>query len=324
MANCLVFESDSRKYAIPVQNVKSIFWMPKLSPIEGAPPWVAGLLNWHGQIIKVIDLAMRFGHSHQAYKLNNTIILIHHHSELMGLIVDSVSGLFELDLSPECTDVPGEELYSCEIKFGDEILGLLNVSYLMAPNAVSHQGDFEAVNFQAEFDQISGANKTLLEKRTHHLTQQGIEHSKENLKGFAIVDIGGIRFAIELPLIAEFTHLRSCTLLPCCPPHIIGAMNLRGEILTIVDISIFLDLNQISDRHEIVVLQLGSKRMGLAVGRVEDLYYASAGEISQLQDAGEHHIHCHALLRYGSDVAGILDIEGMHSGNLLEVNEQVI
>ena len=41
----------------------------------------------------------------------------------------------------------------------------------------------------------------------------------------------------------EFTNITRVTPIPCTPPHIVGNLNLRGEILTLIDLSNFLQLN---------------------------------------------------------------------------------
>ena len=64
----------------------------------------------------------------------------------------------------------------------------------------------------------------------------GDEQNTNEQIPIAIVNLQGEYFGMDLSLVREFTKVSSFSPIPCCPEHIIGNMNLRGEILTLVDI----------------------------------------------------------------------------------------
>jgi chemotaxis signal transduction protein len=97
-------------------------------------------------------------------------------------------------------------------------------------------------------------------------------------------------------------------------------MNLRGEILMVMDITPLLKLQSLLDQKEIVVLQYKQKRIALAVQQIENLHSVANHNITPLQDSEEKHAYCKSLLRDGDVVAGILDLEAMLSGDVLVVD----
>lgn len=157
----------------------------------------------------------------------------------------------------------------------------------------------------------------------HQLANAVTIQTNQNLKGFAIVQIGGIAYAIEMQYITEFTHLKQCTSIPCCPSHILGLINLRGEILSVIGMASLLKIDDLSDQNEAVILQFENKRMALAVQQVNDFRYFGEQNISALQDIDEHRARCKSLLRYDDQVAGILNLDDILLTELLEINEQV-
>ncbi|MBU3629096.1 chemotaxis protein CheW [Polynucleobacter sp. AP-Reno-20A-A9] len=332
MPSFLVFESESVQYAIPAESVESISWLPELSPIEAAPPWFIGLANWHGEVVHVLDLGLRFKHQPRAYSTTTNIILVSTPQMRCGLIADSVRGLAEVSSEaivkreltvPSDFNVAYSDLIEGEIKQGDDIILMLNLQKLLTVQ-IGHErisdGDeppYEPVNLIAKHDEV------IFRARMHHLALPMIDHKNENQDGFALVMIGGIRYAIEISYITEFTHLKQCVSLPCCPSYILGVINLRGEILSVIDMTSLLNIQNIVDKQDIVILQFESKRIALAVQKVEDLRYFDRHLISTLQDAEENHARCKSLLRVDEGVAGILDIEAILLGSLLEVDEQV-
>jgi purine-binding chemotaxis protein CheW len=332
MPSFLVFESESVHYAIPARCVDSIFWMPELSPIEAAPPWFVGLVNWHGEVVHVLDLGLRFKHPPREYSSSTNILLVSTPQMRCGLIADHVMGLVEVSdeavvkreiTTPSDFSAAYSDLIEGEIKQGDEIMLLLNLQKLLTvqiggeSSAANHGATRELTHFPAM------RNEAVFRARMHQLSLPIVDNKSENRDGFALVTIGGIRYAIEIAYITEFTHLKQCIPLPCCPQYILGVINLRGEILSVIDMTSLLNIQNIVDKQDIVILQFESKRIALAVQNVEDFRYFDRNLISSLQDVEEHHARCKSLLRVDEGVAGILDIEAILLGGQLEVDEHV-
>ncbi|MBU3613234.1 chemotaxis protein CheW [Polynucleobacter sp. MG-27-Goln-C1] len=332
MSSFLVFESELVRYAIPAEAVDSIFWMPTLSPIEAAPPWFVGLANWHGEVVHVLDLGLRFKHSPRNYLTSTNIILVSTPQMRCGIVADSVMGLTEASFEsivkremamPSDFSSAYSDLIEGEIKQGDEIILLLNLQNLLTVKIgqefpkVGEDSSFELVNSRTAHDE------EVFSARMHQLALPVIDNKNENKDGYALVTIGGIRYAIEIAYITEFTHLKQCVPLPCCPQYILGVINLRGEILSVIDMTSLLNIQNIADKQDIVILQFESKRVALAVQKVEDFRYFDRHLISNLQNVEEHHAQCKSLLKVDDGVAGILDIEAILLGSLLEIDEHV-
>ncbi|MBU3538683.1 chemotaxis protein CheW [Polynucleobacter sp. UK-Gri1-W3] len=332
MPSFLVFESESVRYAIPTESVDSIFWMPELSPIEAAPPWFIGLANWHGEVVHILDLSLRFKHSPRSYSTLTNIILVSAPQMRCGIVSDSVMGLVDVPLEsivkremvmPSDFSTPYADLIEGEIKHEDQIVLLLNLQKLLTVQigddaSTSHgESELPSTKFLAEH------NEEIFRARMHQLAMPIIDQQEKDRDGFAIVAIGEIRYAIEIAYIAEFAHLKQCAPLPCCPPYILGVINLRGEILSVIDMTTLLNIQNIADKRDIVILQFESKRIALAVQRVEDFRYFDRHHISALQDVEDQHAQCKSLLKVDDGVAGILDIEAILLSSMLEIEERI-
>ena len=55
------------------------------------------------------------------------------------------------------------------------------------------------------------------------------------LLGLAVVELGDELFGVELAAVQEFCEIVQLTPIPCCPPHILGAISLRGDLVTLID-----------------------------------------------------------------------------------------
>lgn len=81
------------------------------------------------------------------------------------------------------------------------------------------------------------------------------------------------QYAVDLPWVQEVLRLPAATPIPRAPWAIRGLMNLRGEIVSILDLGHLLNLPEQSCEPEfaVVVIQEGRK-LALSVPRVGDVY----------------------------------------------------
>lgn len=73
------------------------------------------------------------------------------------------------------------------------------------------------------------------------------------------------RYAVESRFVREVVPLDNLTPLPCTPDFVLGIVNLRGEMLSVIDIKKFFDLPQkgLGDLHKIIVLEAEPMRFGI-------------------------------------------------------------
>lgn len=73
------------------------------------------------------------------------------------------------------------------------------------------------------------------------------------------------RYAIESAYIGEVYPLKDLTPLPCTPLFVLGIMNMRGRIISVLDIRKFFDLPEkgLSDLNKVIILQGGAMEFGI-------------------------------------------------------------
>ena len=69
--------------------------------------------------------------------------------------------------------------------------------------------------------------------------------------------LGGETYALEITHVREVHPLRGLTPLPGVPPFVAGLVNVRGEILSVVDLRDFFGLpaGETTDRNRVIVLE---------------------------------------------------------------------
>lgn len=108
------------------------------------------------------------------------------------------------------------------------------------------------------------------------------ERARRYAQGSAMVEDGAkaevLRFrlrdevyAIELRLMRKVQLARGLTPVPCTPPHVAGILNIRGDVVAVLDLANMLGLDSPiapSERSRVLVVELAEMRVGLLVDEV--------------------------------------------------------
>lgn len=87
----LYFRVSNMQLCVPLDHVSKVLPLMALQPVPGAPPYLRGLMNLHGESIPVMDLAARLGHqSEQNYTLDTPILLCNSGPLRAGLVISEV------------------------------------------------------------------------------------------------------------------------------------------------------------------------------------------------------------------------------------------
>jgi len=146
------------------------------------------------------------------------------------------------------------------------------------------------------------------------------------LMPLAVIGFGNEYFGLDLKLVREFTNIGDLTPIPCCPNYILGNINLRGEIVTLVDIRKVLNLpnTPVSVGSPAVVIQVDDIVAGLPVDRVLEMASLNSTDMTPLSgilsDFGEQYIRGTALFQ--EKILRVLDLPKLLTKGELVVNEQ--
>ena len=85
--------------------------------------------------------------------------------------------------------------------------------------------------------------------------------------------IGDSEYSVEIMSVREIRGWTKTTSLPHAPRFVRGVINLRGTVLPVVDLAMRLGLDETEpeDRNVIIVVDVGTRVMGLRVDAVSDI-----------------------------------------------------
>ena len=93
----LTFKLGSEEYGINIANVREINVMMDIDALPNIPPYIKGVINLRGKIIPIIDLRLKFGIPPADYTKETCIIVIDVDNFMMGIVVDTVSEVMDME-----------------------------------------------------------------------------------------------------------------------------------------------------------------------------------------------------------------------------------
>ena len=122
----------------------------------------------------------------------------------------------------------------------------------------------------------------ILKVRARALAQELEERAEpENYLEVLEFSLAYERYALETSLVREVHPLKELTPLPCTPPFILGIINLRGQILAVIDLKRFFNLPEkgLSDLDKVIILRRGRLDVGLLADAVAGVRAIPAPEV---------------------------------------------
>lgn len=80
------------------------------------------------------------------------------------------------------------------------------------------------------------------------------------MRQFVTFYLGGERYALDILLSKEIGKIHALTPVPEAPTYVVGLMNLRGQILTVINLQCFLGLSEIAlEEKNLIILKTESE-----------------------------------------------------------------
>ncbi len=105
----------------------------------------------------------------------------------------------------------------------------------------------------------------------HDVTADALEVLPEEVLRICLFNMGEDLYAVPVETLTEIIISQKIFPVPTTPPHVLGVINLRGNIVPIVDIRAVLSLPQQSAPSQIAVVEHGAVTLGIVVDNVSEV-----------------------------------------------------
>ncbi len=95
----LTFMLGGESYGLAITTVTEIIGFQQITPVPDVPAYIRGIINLRGKVIPVMDVRARFNMKPRDYDARTCIIVVHIRDAAVGLVVDTVSEVVDIELS---------------------------------------------------------------------------------------------------------------------------------------------------------------------------------------------------------------------------------
>jgi purine-binding chemotaxis protein CheW len=85
------------RYALPMPSVGEVGRPPGLTRVPGLPAWVAGVANWRGRVLAVVDLRSLLGGEAPSLDRRARLVVVTRAGVQVGLLTEGVEGTSDVD-----------------------------------------------------------------------------------------------------------------------------------------------------------------------------------------------------------------------------------
>lgn len=133
--DAIVARLGAGRFAIDLADVAEVGRVPVITRIPGVPGWLAGLTNWRGRILPVLDLRSLLGAEPGSPGGSARLVVVASEGVNVGLLVDAVDGTTTVgsDLASFPSVLPGvgAELLCGQVPREDGPIAVVDVSALV-------------------------------------------------------------------------------------------------------------------------------------------------------------------------------------------------
>jgi purine-binding chemotaxis protein CheW len=167
--------------------------------------------------------------------------------------------------------------------------------------------------------------KTILQSRAKKLSQE-IESKGTVEEYFEVLEflLAQETYAIETMFVREAYPMIELTPLPCTPAFVFGLINVRGQIMTVIDMKKFFDLPEkgITNLNKVIVVRKDAMELGILADEIIGIRNIPVSEL-QPPLSTMTGIHAEYLKGVTGEKLIVLDMERFLTDRRLIVHEEV-
>ena len=131
------FKVGAEEYGLSLSAIQETITLRRITRVPKAAPYIKGVINLHGNVIPVIDVARRLGTGETAAGAGSRIVVVETETEVVGLLAERVSSVTRLapsSVQPPPAMVAGiaAEYLEGVARLPDRFLIFLNLTRVMA------------------------------------------------------------------------------------------------------------------------------------------------------------------------------------------------
>lgn len=250
------FVLNDSEFALSVSYIQEVINPPEVyTSVPLSPPCMLGLLNLRGCVLPVLDLKKLLSLSASTKKEDQKIAILEINGSCIGLLIDQTGEVFKGELHEKSSfnNPDGVITGAFKMQDGNRLIQVIDVPAL-----------FRIQNIPKECE----LNRDIQKKRN----PKGHRH-----QAISFI-VGESKCALKINEIQEILKINHITEKVLCGKSCIGAINLRGSVVPLIDFAAVMglrspieDLADAPASQRVIVMRMGVGLFGLLVDSVDTI-----------------------------------------------------
>lgn len=252
------FLLGGEEFALEIENVREIIRYPQVVQVPGVPDYIKGVFSLRERLLPIVDLRIRLGIGEPQVTDSTRVVITDIGSLQLGLVVDRV---FEVArISRESIFPPPQALEQgregrlqgiVRLENGKRLILLLNLQDVVASEDFQNLGEWEKGK-----GEIAEASDSSLDGM----------HEEQ----MVVFKLAGEQYGVSISQVQEINRLSRITRVPKAARFVEGVVNLRGEVIPVIDLRKRFDLEvqEYNEFTRIIVSDIKNRKIGIIVDEV--------------------------------------------------------
>lgn len=118
------------------------------------------------------------------------------------------------------------------------------------------------------------------------------------------------QFAVETCKVQSINDMMEITIVPKAPEYIKGLINLRGNVISLLDINLLLDVKKEEKvkQDNIIILEVSDEQVGITVDQVDEVLDIEENIVEKFED-GKNKSYIKGVINFGNKIVTLINID---------------
>ena len=117
------------------------------------------------------------------------------------------------------------------------------------------------------------------------------------------------QFAVETAKVQSINDMMVITKVPKCKEYIKGLVNLRGNVISLLDINLILDVDKSdTEQNNIIIVEMQEELVGIAVDQVDEVLDVVEEQIEKIDELDKK-AYIKGVINFKDRIVTLIDID---------------
>jgi purine-binding chemotaxis protein CheW len=268
------FLLGNEEFALEIENVREIIRYPDVVKVPNMPHYVKGVISLRDNLMPIIDMRLKLNTGSDEITDSTRVIVIDVDNTRIGLVVDRVYEVARIARDtifppPQALNVDTNERLQgiARVDGGKRIIMLIDPMSIMTREELQDIGS------------LDNADGSMNDEENEYIDQIDEEQ-------MVVFKLAGEQFGVRIIQVQEINRLSKITKVPRAPRFVEGVINLRGDVIPLIDLRKRFDIE--SKEHNeftrVIVSDINNKKIGIIVDEVLEVLRIPANLLEQAPD----------------------------------------